>query len=62
MYEPPSSGEVKRPEKCPFCDGKILGTLAKVISDTSVWRCRTCESTWTIAGQRAQRPRPPMRD
>jgi ribosomal protein L37AE/L43A len=40
---------VVRPTKCPSCDGKIVGTLAKVISMTSVWRCRECEHTWTLA-------------
>ena len=35
---------------CPFCKSKIIDTLAKVITVTSLWRCRNCEETWTIAG------------
>ena len=46
-----------RPTTCPFCQGKAVDTLAKVITVTTFWRCRTCSGTWTIAGM-ASRPRP----
>ena len=41
---------VTRPAACPFCKGRIIDTLAKVISDSALWRCRQCGETWTIAG------------
>lgn len=50
MYDSRPADAVSRPTACPYCNGKIIGTLAKVISVTSVWRCRECEQTWTIAG------------
>ena len=49
---------VTRPAKCPQCDGKAVDTLAKVMTPTTVWRCRQCDHTWTIA---SQRPSPPPR-
>jgi ribosomal protein L37AE/L43A len=42
------SAPVTRPTMCPYCKGKIIDTLAKVITVTSVWRCRECDQTWTI--------------
>jgi ribosomal protein L37AE/L43A len=47
-----------RPAMCPFCKSTIIGTLAKVITVTSFWRCRECEKTWTIASLKASLPRP----
>jgi len=35
-------GDVTRPTRCPFCNGKIIDTLAKVITVTTFWRCREC--------------------
>jgi ribosomal protein L37AE/L43A len=50
MFEPRSSDQVvARPAMCPFCKSKIIDTLAKVITVTSLWRCRQCDATWTIA-------------
>jgi hypothetical protein len=40
---------VARPTVCPFCKGRIIDTLAKVIAVTTTWRCRECDGTWTIA-------------
>jgi len=40
---------VTRPTMCPFCKGKVVDTLAKVLTETTFWRCRTCDRTWTIA-------------
>jgi ribosomal protein L37AE/L43A len=48
---------VARPGVCPFCKGRIIDTLAKVITVTTVWRCRECDQTWTIAGLRASSTR-----
>jgi ribosomal protein L37AE/L43A len=42
---------IARPSECPFCGGKAVDTLAKVITVTTYWRCRECEKTWTIASQ-----------
>jgi ribosomal protein L37AE/L43A len=48
MYEPGVNVTVARPTMCPFCDGKVIDTLAKVVNVRTVWRCRTCDETWTI--------------
>jgi ribosomal protein L37AE/L43A len=47
---------VERPTTCPFCKGRIIGTLAKVITTSTLWRCRSCEGTWTIASLQPRRP------
>ena len=52
MYEPTIGEVVKRPTTCPFCKGKIIDTLAKVVTATTFWRCLECDKTWTIAGLR----------
>jgi ribosomal protein L37AE/L43A len=49
MHDSQFAGAVTRPTVCPFCKGKIIDTLAKVISVATVWRCRECDRTWTIA-------------
>jgi hypothetical protein len=36
---------------CPHCHGTKFETLAKVVTVMSLWRCRECEGTWTIASQ-----------
>ena len=59
MSNSPSNNETTtRPEACPECHSKIIETLAKVLNANSLWRCRSCEATWTIASQMASRPRP----
>jgi len=57
MYEPRRDDTVTRPTVCPFCKGKIIDTLAKVISASTVWRCRTCDETWTLASLASRRLR-----
>jgi transposase-like protein len=57
MHDLRSGQAVTRPVVCPYCDGKIIDTLAKVISAATLWRCRTCDRTWTIASM----PAPPRR-
>jgi ribosomal protein L37AE/L43A len=49
--------DVARPVVCPFCKGRIIDTLAKAITVTSLWRCRECDRTWTIASLRASSTR-----
>ena len=48
---------VTRPSVCPFCKGKVVDTLAKIITETTFWRCRQCDGTWTIASLAASAPR-----
>jgi len=47
---------VTRPARCPFCNGTVLDTLARVITVNSMWRCRHCEKTWTIKSLRPYSP------
>jgi ribosomal protein L37AE/L43A len=58
MADFPFNEKVMRPTMCPFCKGKIVDTLAKVISVTSLWRCRQCDETWTIASLGPSKARP----
>jgi ribosomal protein L37AE/L43A len=46
------AGDAVRPSACPFCKGKVIDTLAKVVTESTVWRCRACDETWTIASVR----------
>lgn len=55
MYESRYNPEVvARPTNCPFCKSKVIDTMAKTITVTTFWRCRSCEGTWTIATLKAQ--------
>jgi ribosomal protein L37AE/L43A len=56
-----SNEVVIRPTLCPFCRNKVIDTLAKVITVTTLWRCRVCEKTWTIASDAASRRVRPSR-
>jgi transposase-like protein len=49
--------DVARPAVCPFCKGKRIDTLAKVLTETTAWRCRECDRTWTIASLRGSSTR-----
>jgi ribosomal protein L37AE/L43A len=51
MSESRFNEAVNRPTACPFCQGKRLDTLAKTITVTTLWRCRECDGTWTIASR-----------
>jgi transposase-like protein len=53
MANSQSPPDATRPTVCPFCKGKIIDTLAKVISPTTMWRCRECDQTWTLQSQKA---------
>jgi hypothetical protein len=57
MFDSRFDEEVTRPAICPFCNGKVIDTLAKVITVTTCWRCRKCDKTWTIASLAASSPR-----
>lgn len=52
MFESHSGETVIRPTTCPYCEGRVIDTLAKVITVATLWRCRECDGTWTIATQR----------
>jgi ribosomal protein L37AE/L43A len=58
MPEPRNTDSATRPTMCPFCQGKVFDTLAKVITVTTLWRCRECEETWTIARHPGPSTRP----
>lgn len=51
MYDHRDGFDAERPAACPFCKSRSFGTLAKVITTLTLWRCRSCEQTWTIASQ-----------
>ena len=53
LDDSPFADEVKRPTVCPFCKGKVIDTLAKVITVKTAWRCRECDQTWTISSLKA---------
>lgn len=57
MFPSRTPEAVKRPAACPFCNGNVIDTLAKEITVTSVWRCRHCDRTWTIASAATPPPR-----
>jgi ribosomal protein L37AE/L43A len=51
MSESRINDQPARPAKCPFCQGKAIDTLAKTITPRTLWRCRDCEETWTLASR-----------
>jgi transposase-like protein len=42
-----------RPDACPFCRAKAIGTLAKVITTRTYWRCQACGEVWNVANLRS---------
>ena len=49
-----------KPATCPFCGSRGVGTLAKVISESTCWRCQGCGESFTsaqAAARNAPRPR-----
>jgi ribosomal protein L37AE/L43A len=57
MTESGFNNLVTRPTKCPFCQGKVVDTLAKTITLATLWRCRECDGTWTLASRAASSAR-----
>ena len=55
MTESLANTPVTRPAMCPFCRGKVIDTLAKVLTTASLWRCRHCDGTWTLASLGSKR-------
>jgi transposase-like protein len=58
MSESQANEAISRPTTCPFCESKSVGTLAKTFTVKTLWRCRECEETWTLASRAASTPRP----
>ena len=40
------SKEVAAPVFCPFCRSKDLRTAAKIINESTYWRCIACGEIW----------------
>ena len=38
-----------KPDSCPSCGSKAVGTLAKVITPDTYWRCQGCGEIWNPA-------------
>jgi DNA-directed RNA polymerase subunit RPC12/RpoP len=36
-----------RPANCPDCGSRAVGTLAKIITPDTYWRCAACGMVWT---------------
>jgi predicted Zn-ribbon and HTH transcriptional regulator len=47
---------VPRPTQCPECRSKSIGTLAKVITADTYWRCQACGMVWNEARCRTSAP------
>jgi hypothetical protein len=50
--------DVTAPTHCPFCRSKDLRTAAKVINESTYWRCIGCGEIWNPGRLRPA----PMRD
>lgn len=59
MWESRFDEKVLRPATCPFCKGRGVDTLAKIVTAKTLWRCRVCEQTWTIESVTASPTRRP---
>lgn len=52
MNRAPDPNEpIARPECCPFCRSKAIGTLAKVVTRSTFWRCQACGQVWDVASR-----------
>jgi len=59
MWESRFEEKVLRPASCPYCKGRGVDTLAKIVTAQTLWRCRVCDRTWTIESLNTPRaPRP----
>ncbi len=38
-----------RPDRCPFCKSKAVGTHAKEITSATYWHCQACGEMWNVA-------------
>ena len=39
---------IRRPDSCPFCHSKAVGTIAKEITAATYWRCQACGEVWNV--------------
>jgi predicted Zn finger-like uncharacterized protein len=53
----PTDDPVKRPAECPECRSKSIGTLAKIITADTYWRCQACGTVWNEMRCRPNAPR-----
>jgi ribosomal protein L37AE/L43A len=60
MRQPIEHSAPTRPESCPFCQSHAVGTLAKVITAETYWRCQGCGEVWNPA-RLGPTPPPPRR-
>jgi len=44
---------VERPQACPACQSKAVGTLAKSITAATYWRCQACGEVWNVGRRRS---------
>jgi len=54
--ETPAEDRVPRPTHCPECRSKSFGTLAKVVTVDTYWRCQACGMVWNEARCQASAP------
>ena len=54
---PSSTRPHERPDACPFCQSKAVGTLAKVVTEDTYWRCHACGEGWRVRPLAPQRLR-----
>ena len=53
----PPDDRVMRPTECPECRSKAIGTLAKIITADTYWRCQVCGTVWNETRYRTNAPR-----
>ena len=46
VVPPADKKETTRPSNCPECGSRAVGTLAKVITADTYWRCAGCGAVW----------------
>lgn len=47
--QPVNQEPAQRPAACPACGSKAVGTLAKMITLDTAWRCQACGEVWKVA-------------
>jgi ribosomal protein L37AE/L43A len=41
--------EMSKPDTCPSCGSRAVGTLARTITPDTAWRCQACGVVWKVA-------------
>jgi hypothetical protein len=55
--ETTTDDRVLRPNECPDSGSKSIGTLAKIITVDTYWRCQACGAVWNETRSRTYAPR-----